>query len=184
MPDGDGKPPVKVWDLLVRAGHWSIVIGIIAAWFTRGKWHEWIGYAVLAVVTVRVLWGWIARGGSRYARFTQFVQSPANTITYGRQILAHAEPRHLGHNPLGGWMIVALLVTIAGVCITGWLFTTDRFWGVEWMEELHEGLTYLLLGLAALHISGVIFSSLRHKENLVAAMIHGRKKAPGPGDVT
>ncbi len=176
----DAKPTVKVWDLLVRVGHWSIVIGIVAAWFTRGKWHEWIGYAVLAIIAVRIVWGLI---GSRYARFTQFVHSPEATLDYGKQILAHQEPRHLGHNPLGGWMIVALLVTLAGVCVTGWLFTTDRFWGVEWMEELHEGLTYFLLGLAALHVSGVIFSSLRHRENLVAAMIHGHKKPPGPGDV-
>lgn len=176
----DGKPPVKVWDLLVRTGHWPIVIGIVAAWFTRGKWHEWIGYAVIAVVAVRVLWGLV---GSRYARFAQFIHSPGNTLRYGKQILDHREPRHIGHNPLGGWMIVALLVTLSGVCITGWLFSTDRFWGVEWMEELHEWLTYFLLGLAAPHIGGVVFSSLRHKENLVASMLQGRKRAPEPQDI-
>ena len=177
----ESKPAVKVWDLLVRIGHWTIVAGVITAWFTRGKWHEWIGYAVLAIIALRIVWGLI---GSRYARFTQFVHSPKATLDYGKQVLAHQESRHLGHNPLGGWMIVALLVTLAGVCVTGWLFTTDRFWGVEWMEELHEGLTYFLFGLVTLHVSGVIFSSLRHRENLLAAMIHGRKKAPGPGDVT
>lgn len=118
--------------------------------------HEWIGYAVLAVVVVRVMWGF---AGSRYARFAQFVRTPAQTLNYGKQILAHTEPRHIGHTPLGGWMITALLITIAGVCITGWLFTTDRFWGVEWMEALHEMLAGLLVMLAALHIGGVIFSS-------------------------
>ena len=176
----EGKPTVKVWDLLVRIGHWTIVAGVITAWFTRGKWHEWIGYAVLAVIAVRVIWGW---AGSRYARFAQFMRSPADTIRYGKQILAHQEPRHLGHNPLGGWMILALLITLFGICGSGWLYTTDRFWGVAWVEHLHEGLTNFLFGLAALHIGGVIFSSLRHHENLLAAMIHGRKRAPDRGDI-
>ena len=80
-------------------------------------------------------------------------------------------------------MIAALLITLLGIGGTGWLYTTDRFWGVGWVEELHEKLTYVLFGLAALHISGVLFSSLRHRENLVAAMIHGRKRAPAPEDV-
>jgi cytochrome b len=80
-------------------------------------------------------------------------------------------------------MIVALLATIAAVCLSGWLYTTDRFWGEAWVENVHEGLTWFLLGLVALHIGGVIFSSLRHGENLVAAMFHGRKRSPGPGDV-
>ena len=75
-------------------------------------------------------------------------------------------------------MIAALLITLLGIGGTGWLYTTDRFWGVGWVEELHEKLTYVLFGLTAPHISGVLFSSLRHRENLVAAMIHGRKRAP------
>lgn len=179
----EGKPStIRVWDVLVRIGHWALVIGVCAAWFLRdaGKWHEWIGYVVLAVVAVRVVWGFI---GSRYARFAHFVLSPSATIDYGNRLLAHREPRHIGHNPLGGWMIVALLATTLTVCVSGWLYTTDRFWGVAWVGELHEHSTNVLLMLAALHIGGVIFSSLRHAENLVAAMISGRKRAPGPGDV-
>ena len=173
---------VKVWDLLVRIGHWSLVTGTALAWLTHeaGQWHEWIGYFVLAVVGVRIVWGMI---GSRYARFTQFVRSPACTIEYSRRILAHREPRHIGHNPLGGWMIVALLISITLVGGSGWLYTTEQFWGVQWVEELHEALANIMLGLVALHIGGVVFSSLRHGENLVRAMIHGRKRAPGPGDI-
>ena len=175
-----GRTNVKVWDLLVRAGHWALLIGIFAAWFTQGKWHEWLGYAVLGIVLVRIVWGLI---GSRYARFTQFVRSPAATLDYTGQILAHREPRHLGHNPLGGWMTVVLLIMITAVCATGWLFTTDRFWGVEWVEELHEWLTNAMFALVALHVCGVIFSSIRHGENLEAAMFSGRKRAPADNDV-
>jgi len=178
-----GGSCVRVWDLPVRIGHWTLVLGIVAAWLTRhgaGKWHEWLGYAALGVVTLRVVWGLT---GSRYARFSQFVRSPATTAQYAKQILNGSEPRHIGHNPLGGWMVVALIVAIAGVCASGSLYTTDQYWGVKWVEELHEGLTNFLLALVALHIGGVIFSSLRHGENLFAAMIHGRKRGAGEGDV-
>lgn len=181
MTGGRGSAPaVKVWDPLVRVAHWSLVTGIVATWLTHGKWHEWLGYAVLGVVTLRIVWGLI---GPRYARFAQFVHPPSAALIYGRQILHHKEPRHIGHNPLGGWMIVALIITITGICASGWLYTTDTFWGVGWVEALHEGLTNCLMVLVALHVSGVIFSSLRHRENLVAAMLHGRKRAPHNGDV-
>ena len=180
----DATPTIKVWDGLVRVGHWVLVIGIAAAWLTRhggSPWHEWLGYLVLAVVAVRILWGLV---GSRYARFAQFIHSPAATLNYGRQILAGQEPRHVGHNPLGGWMIVILLGVIAALCVSGWLYTTDRYWGVEWVGDLHEGLTNAMFMLAALHIAGVIFSSLRHRENLLAAMINGRKRVPTGRDIT
>jgi cytochrome b len=179
----DRSPGVRVWDALVRVGHWTLVIGIAAAWLTRhggGAWHEWLGYLVLAVVAIRIIWGFT---GSRHARFAQFVHPAAATLSYARQVIAGREPRHLGHNPLGGWMIVALLLTTTAVCASGWLYTTDLFWGVEWVEELHEGLTNFLLMLAFVHICGVIFSSVRQRENLVAAMFTGCKRAPGKDDI-
>jgi cytochrome b len=173
---------IKVWDPLVRIGHWSLVAGIALAWITHeaGAVHEWLGYFVLAVVAVRIVWGLI---GTRYARFVQFIYSPLHTVAYGKQILTHREPRHIGHNPLGGWMIVALLVSIVLVGASGWLYTTDQFWGVKWVEEVHEALANMMLVLIGLHVGGVIFSSLRHGENLVVAMINGRKRAPEPGDI-
>lgn len=175
------KSSVKVWDLLVRTGHWTLVVCTIGAWLVHGKWHEWLGYCVFVVVVVRVAWGFT---GSRYARFSQFLRTPSATLNYGRQVIAGHEPRHIGHNPLGGWMIATLLATLTGICFTGWLYTTDKFWGVAWVENLHEGLTNLLIALVTLHVAGVFFSSWRHTENLVAAMIHGRKRAAGPKDIT
>ncbi|MGE0581396.1 MAG: cytochrome b/b6 domain-containing protein [Steroidobacteraceae bacterium] len=171
---------IRVWDPLVRIGHWMLVLGIAIAWFTRagrGAWHEWIGYAVLAVIVARVAWGWL---GTAHARFAAFVCSPAVTLRYGRLVLAGREPRHVGHNPLGGWMIIALLVAAALAGFSGWLYTTDRFWGIEWVETLHATLADALLLLVAAHVAGVAFSSWRHRENLVAAMFHGRKRARGP----
>ena len=179
----DSRPDYKVWDPLVRAGHWALAAGVVLAWLTREGWretHEWIGYATLALVALRVAWG---LAGRRYARFRQFVRSPAATLRYAGEVLRREESRYLGHNPLGGWMILTLLAVVAATGFTGWLYTTDAYWGVEWLGNLHGSLTDLLLVLAALHVLGVGVASRRHRENLVAAMLHGRKRAPSDGDV-
>ncbi len=168
---------VKVWDPLVRVGHWSLVTFVALSWATGegGKgWHEGLGYAALVVITIRIFWGFI---GPRTARFAEFVRAPSATIAYGLRVLAGTEPRYLGHNPLGGWMIVFLITGIALTGFTGWLYTTDQYWGVKWVGELHEGLASTLLVLIALHVAGVVFASRRHHENLAAAMLHGRKRA-------
>ena len=174
---------VHVWDRFVRCAHWTLVLSIVLAWFTRhggGAWHERAGYLVLAVVAARLVWGF---AGPRYARFTQFVRRPAATLAYALLAAAGREPRHLGHNPLGGWMILALLTGALLASASGWLYITDRFWGVKWVEELHETLANLLFLLAGLHLAGVVVESVRHRENLAAAMVHGNKRAPEPGDV-
>lgn len=174
---------MRVWDVFVRAAHWTLVAAVGCAWLTRhggGRWHEALGYVALGVVAARIVWGVV---GPRYARFAQFVRTPSATLEYARRVVAHAEPRYLGHNPLGGWMIVALVAAVLAATVSGWLYTTDRFWGVEWVEEAHEHFSNGLLALVALHVAGVVFSSRRHGENLVRAMISGEKRAPGPDDV-
>lgn len=177
------RPGVRVWDPVVRILHWALAASIAAAWMTRhggGVWHERIGYASLLIVALRLAWGWI---GPRYARFGQFVHAPSATLRYAGQVFARKEARHVGHNPLGGWMILALLSTAALSGLSGWLYITDAYWGIEWVEDLHEALAILLLALVALHAAGVAAASWRHRENLVAAMIHGRKRPPQNGDV-
>lgn len=166
----------RVWDPFVRIFHWSLV-GLFAVAFVTGDEIEWlhirVGYAIAALVALRIVWGFV---GTRYARFTDFVRSPRETATYMRQAARWKAPRHLGHNPAGGVMVVALLASIAGIAATGFAMTTDAFWGAQWMEDLHEGLVYTTIGLIALHVAGVLFSSLEHGENLVKAMISGRKR--------
>lgn len=171
---------MKVWDPFVRVAHWLLVASVATAWLTREALHEWLGYAALGIVALRVAWGGI---GPHYARFRQFVRGPAATLAYARAFAARTEPRHLGHNPLGGWMIIALLATVALTCASGWLSTTDRFWGVAWVQDTHEFLADALVALAALHVAGVIHASLRHRENLPGAMVTGRKLPARPGDV-
>lgn len=169
---------IPVWDVLVRILHWSLVLTVATAWLTRhspGRWHEWLGYATLVIVAVRTAWGF---AGSGYARFADFVRPAAVTFSYARSVFAGHEARFIGHNPLGGWMVLALLSMVVLVGLTGWLYTTDRYWGVEWVEELHETLSNILFLFVALHILGVVFTSVRHRENLPAAMLHGRKRPP------
>jgi cytochrome b len=179
---GPTRPTIKVWDAFVRIAHWALVVSVAAAWLTRhaGDWHEWLGYTALAIALARVAWGWI---GTPYARFTQFVRSPAATLGYARQAIRHVEPRHIGHNPLGACMILLLLAMVLLVAASGWLATTDAYWGDKRIGDLHEGLSNALFVLVALHIAGVVFSSLRHRENLVAAMLNGHKRSPGRDDV-
>lgn len=174
---------VRVWDRAVRLLHWTLVVSVaasaigIVAWFGM---HQPAGYVALAAVLLRLVWGWV---GSRYARFAQFVRGPRAALQYARQVARGREPRFIGHNPLGGWMVVALMLCIAGLALTGWLYTTDAFWGDETVESVHRALAWALLGLVALHLAGVIFTSLRHRENLVVAMICGAKRAPREDDM-
>jgi cytochrome b len=166
----------RVWDLWVRIGHWLLVFSVAAAWLTRhggDAVHEWLGYAALAIVAIRIVWGFI---GSPHARFADFVSSPPTVLGYAGDLLKRRERHYVGHNPLGGYMVMALLITVALTGTSGWLYTTDRFWGVEWVGETHEFLSDLLLVLIALHVAGVIFASVREGQNLVASMIHGRKR--------
>lgn len=174
------RPPaheVTVFDRIVRLSHWLIAAGIIAAWFTRharGAWHEWLGYTVGAVLILRLVWAVI---GSRHARFSDFLHGPLNTLRYARLWWLGQAPRYQGHNPLGGWMIVAIWSVLLVVLGTGWMFTTDRWFGIEWVINAHTRSTWALLGLIPVHILGVLLASWRERENLVAAMIHGRKRA-------
>jgi cytochrome b len=168
---------VRVWDPFVRIFHWSLV-GLFAVAFVTGDETEWlhirVGYAISGLVALRIMWGFV---GIRHARFSDFVRSPRDTATYLSQAAQRKAPRHLGHNPAGGIMVVALLVMIAGIAATGFAMTTDAFWGAEWVEDLHEGLVYTTIGLIVLHVAGVVISGLEHGENLVKAMITGRKRA-------
>ncbi|MBU1359082.1 MAG: cytochrome b/b6 domain-containing protein [Gammaproteobacteria bacterium] len=174
---------MKVWDRPVRLLHWVLVLTVVPAWVTGGRTdsvHEWLGYAAAAVVAARLVWGVL---GSRYARFRQFVRGPAWTLRYASAVAAHRAPRYLGHNPLGGWMAVTLLACVGCLSLSGFLYISDWLWGYAWLYWTHFVLGWLLVALVALHLAGVAFSSWQHRENLVRAMVTGKKAAPGEADV-
>ena len=170
---------VRVWDGFVRLFHWSLVALIAGVWLTAEGAkvvHERMGYVIAALIAARVIWGLI---GPRHARFADFVRGPRAVLSYLGDLRRGRERRYLGHNPAGGAMIVALLLAVAGTAATGWLQTTDMFWGDEWLEELHEGLASTLLGLAGLHAAAALLVGRLEGTNLIGAMITGVKVRRG-----
>ena len=174
---------VRVWDPFVRLFHWGVAASFVVAWLTRHSAesvHHVAGYAAFGLVALRAAWGFLGAG---HARFAAFVRRPSTVADYLRAIAAGNETRYVGHNPAGGAMVVSLLAVMAGTAGSGYMMTTDRFWGVEWVGTLHSLLAHGLLLLVAVHLCGVFLASYRHRENLVAAMISGRKRAAAPDDV-
>ena len=167
---------VKVWDPLVRVLHWSLASVFLANFITEGgdPLHNWLGYAALFLIGVRFVWGWI---GSRHARFSDWVRGPRALRHYLRERVAGRSRRQLGHNPAAGAMMLALLIGVALVGVSGWLQTTDRFFGAQWLEELHEVLAYGVLTMVGLHVAAAVSESMHYRENLIASMFHGRKRA-------
>lgn len=179
----DAGATVKVWDLFTRIFHWSLVASFTIAYLSAEEietLHIWAGYAAAALIASRLVWGMV---GSNYARFTQFVKSPASVLRYLGTIATGREARYIGHNPAGGAMVVTLLAMLAGLSVTGVLMTTPTFEHSEALEDIHEVLANATLGLVVLHVAGVVLASVRHHESLVRAMITGRKRAPAGNDV-
>ena len=178
-----GSPPIRVWDRAVRVLHWALVVALalsalgLVALFVL---HRPAGYVALTAVLLRAAWGVV---GSGHARFAQFVRGPRMTWRYARDVARRREPRHIGHNPLGGWMVLALMLCVIGLGVSGWLYTTDAFWGDEGVEQVHRALAWALLGLVAVHVAGVLFTGWQHRENLVASMLDGDKRAPQGDDI-
>ena len=175
---GRAKRPesVRVWDPLVRAFHWALAAAFLTAWLSAEDWgslHRKAGYMILGLVAFRILWGIV---GPRHARFADFVRGPSTVVRFLLDTLRLRAPRHLGHNPAGGTMTIALLLALTVIAGSGIMMTTDAFWGVRWVRELHELAVDLTLVLIALHLAGVVVASLEHRENLVSAMITGRKR--------
>jgi cytochrome b len=168
---------IKVWDPLVRIFHWTVVVGCVVDFFVLedGKaGHRLIGYVVAAALVVRVIWGFF---GSEHARFADFVPTPTKLGQYLKALLRREEPRYIGHNPAGAVLMLTLMGLLAAVSITGWLLTLDALFGDKALEELHEGIANLILVLAGLHAAAAIYEGRRHNENLVWAMVTGRKRA-------
>ncbi len=182
-PAGRAGQPVKVWDPLVRVLHWTMALGVIANLSVLREnedLHNIVGYVVLGALSVRIVWGFI---GSRHARFADFVPRPTTLAAYLKAMLARREPRYIGHNPAGSVMIIALLILLATLGITGWMMSLDRFWGVAWVESLHETAADIVMVAAILHVVAAIVESVRHRENLPWSMITGKKRPPSGTDV-
>ncbi|HEY5720257.1 MAG TPA: cytochrome b/b6 domain-containing protein [Gammaproteobacteria bacterium] len=190
MDETRPAPParVRVWDLPLRLFHWGLVAAFAVAWYTQEEAyepHRVAGYAVLGLLAFRLLWGF---AGSRHARFRSFCYGPGAVLRYLRGLRAGQPPNYLGHNPAGSVMIWLLLLGLLVVCASGVaLDGAENFAGplqelrlFRWtgpIEEIHELASDAVTALVALHLLGVVVSSWLHGENLLLAMLTGRKRA-------
>jgi cytochrome b len=169
---------VAVWDPLVRLIHWSLALTILlngAFVDEESKAHEWIGYIALGLVGLRLVWALI---GPKYARFSAFPPSPRRAVRHIKAMLAGDRSVHLSHNPLGALMAYNIWASVIAIGVTGYMMTTLTFFGVDWVEEVHEAIFNWLLLSIALHVAGIAFDTWRSGVNLFRAMVYGRKNVP------
>ncbi len=162
-----------VWDLPLRLFHWLLVASIAVAFLSSDEdsifagWHIAAGWVAAVLIVFRLVWGLI---GGEHSRFVNFIR-PSRAFAHLKDLASGRAERTVGHNPAGGMAVLLLIASIAGVVATGWLALK----GGE--EDLHEGLAWFLLGLIGVHVAAVIATSLLSRENLIRAMVTGRKKA-------
>lgn len=177
-PDLPASKPVLVWDAPVRVFHALMVIAFAGAYATAESEryrlvHVTLGYTLAGLIVFRLVWGLV---GTRHARFAEFVRGPRAAWRYLRSVLRGCPEEHTGHNPAGALAIVALLALGALTVLSGWANYADL--GGEWLEDLHEGAANTMLAVVLMHVVGVVVGSVVHRENLVRAMISGRRPAP------
>ena len=167
---------VKVWDPFVRVFHWSLVSCVLLNYFVIDDGetiHQWLGYVASALVVMRIVWGFI---GTRHARFADFFPTPTRLRAHLVAMRSGSMEFHPGHNPLGALMMLALMALVLALGVTGFLQTTDAFWGEEWLQELHEWLGSGLIALAGLHAAAAIVMGRIERTALVTAMVTGTKR--------
>ena len=187
MKVSDPSTKVRIWDLPVRAFHWLLIPLMAFAWWSAKEgyldWHRLTGYVLLALVLFRVIWGFV---GSQTARFSDFLRGPAAIAAYFGKKNSSGEPG-FGHNPIGGWSVLAMLALIAVLIVLG-LFAVDvdgiesgplavyvSFDAGRWASHAHEFVFNVLLGLIGLHILAIAFYAIFQRDNLVGPMITGSK---------
>ncbi|WP_407193571.1 cytochrome b/b6 domain-containing protein [Bradyrhizobium sp. STM 3566] len=174
--DRTASRTVAVWDLPLRLWHWAFAASILAAWFTPtvyDRLHRIVGYTVLGLLVFRIVWGF---WGGRYSRFrmvgVRLLVAPRYLWNLRRGITG----RYIGLNPAGTMMLVALLLAVAVSAITGAMSVTVTFFGLWWVEDTHHYSSDAVIVLVVLHVLGVLLMGLLQRENLIRAMITGRKR--------
>ena len=170
---------ILVWDLPTRIGHWLLVATFVASYLT-GDSEEWrllhvaAGYALGGALAFRLFWG---MAGTRYARFSSFLFSPRRVFNYLSGVLKGKPDHWVGHNPAGSYAIYALLLLGLAVVGSGWAVYAEV--GGDWLEQAHDTMSYIMLGVVGVHVTGVAVSSRLYRENLVRIMVTGYKRGKG-----
>ena len=187
------SPRIRVWDLPTRIFHWLLAVLVVFS-FTTGKiggswldWHMRSGYAILALVLFRIAWG-IA--GSETSRFGSFVRGPGAFLRHAGDIAARRRRATVGHNPMGGWMVVLMLVLLLAQASSG-LFADDEIATtgplaakvsnavVAKMTALHYYNGWTVAAVVVIHVIAIAAYWMAWRENLVAPMWTGWQEANG-----
>lgn len=168
----------RIWDLPTRLFHWLLVACVAGAWITAEQEmarqiHLTLGYSVLLLIGFRLIWGFL---GTRHARFSDFVVGPRRIAAHVKALFKRKPDHVVGHNPLGAVAILLMLGLLLTTALSGWANHLEL--GGHWLEEVHEGLATGLLGVIGIHLAGVLVASILERQNLVGAMITGRKRVP------
>ncbi len=167
---------VPVWDLPLRLLHWATALCVLVAWFTPNTYdtmHRSAGYAVLVLLPVRLVWGFI---GTRHSRFRNPLRVCRVLPRYLLDMARGRSRRYLGLNPAGSAISMAMLVLLVISGVSGWMQVTLRFFGVAWVQDTHTYASDAVMVLVLVHVVGVVLMSIRQRENLVRAMITGWKR--------
>jgi cytochrome b len=193
-----GGHRVRIWDLPTRVFHWALVVLVVTS-FVTGKiggnamtWHMYSGYAILSLILFRIVWGFV---GGRASRFASFVTGPGSVIGYARTLFTREVAHHAGHNPLGGWSVVLMILSLATQAVTG-LFASDDIATegplaakassatVALLTRIHHINETVLVVLVATHVAAILFYAFYKRQNLVHAMITGHQQLPEPAPHT
>jgi cytochrome b len=203
LAGGDSKvtPPdreTRVWDVPVRVFHWALVLLIVSQITTVSlggdamEYHLLGGYSILALVLFRIVWGVV---GTRQARFANFLRGPLAVLRYARSLTGSDHEKHAGHNPLGGWSVIAMLASVLVQAVSG-LFADDEIMttGPLWkyvsddvastFGAIHEANALVLLTLICIHMGAILFYLVKKKENLIVPMFSGLKTSLDTRDVS
>jgi cytochrome b len=175
MSNSDQKQAVLIWDFPIRVFHWLLVFSFAGAWLTSESeaWqmiHYAFGYTAVALVLFRILWGLV---GTRYARFSQFIKGPAETMHHLKSLLTGKQQLGPGHNPAGALAMISLMVLVLLIGLTGY-WSIKEFLG-DFMSGAHESISNFALVVVVIHIAAAMMMSFIQKENLVRAMVTGNK---------
>lgn len=190
MRDSNALANEQIWDPAVRLFHWSLVLAVVGGWLLghfgplQMTLHFWAGYAVAALILFRLVWGFV---GPRNARFAVFLRGPGAVMAYARSLPERAAGWTSGHNPLGGWSVIAMLLVLAGQVATGLILDPEDYintgpladvvpagWS-RWALGMHRRLGVVLLVLVALHVAAILFYRFWKREDLVTPMVTGRR---------
>lgn len=183
-----------IWDVPTRLFHWLLVVSITAQYLTAEvlddamQWHFYFGYFTLGLIVFRIIWGFI---GSDYAKFSQFVSGPKAVLRYASSLFNRNSQAHAGHNPLGGWVVIVMLLLVLAQAVSGLFMTDDIFFDGPWraavedntlkvMSFIHHTGFNVLLAVIALHVAAIVFYAIYKKQRLAPAMVHGKKETEEP----